>query len=71
MPQMNRVIEGCAYNPEVYILAFRFKDIGVVIERNKILISKVEDETEALMVINWLKNILTTTNEPVRKQEVK
>ena len=70
MPQMSRVIEGCGYNPEVHVLAFRFKDMGIVVERNKILINKVEDEAEAQMVIDLLANIINGTDEKVTNYEV-
>jgi len=51
-------------------MAFRFKDIGVVIERNKIFINNAEDEAIVQTVIDWLKSILVTVNETVIKREV-
>ena len=47
MPRMQRLIEGCGYNPEAHIAAFRFKDMGVIVERNKIIINNAEDEAKA------------------------
>lgn len=69
MPRMSRIIEGCAYNPEIHVLAFRFKDMVIVVERNKILINRVEDKAEAQMVIDWLADIVNGSDEQAIKQE--
>ena len=69
MPRMSRIIEGCAYNPEASILAFRFKDMRIVVERNRILINQPKDESEAQTVIDWLASIVNGTDEQVTKQE--
>lgn len=55
---MNRLIKGCGYNPEAYILAFRFKDKHIVVERDRILIDKAKDEAEVRIVIDWLASIM-------------
>lgn len=70
MSRMSKLIEGCAYNPETRIMAFRFKDIGVIVERNKIFINNAEDEAIVQTVIDWLKSILVTVKETVVKREV-
>jgi len=61
MPRMSRLIEGCAYNPEVNLMGFRIKGMGVIIEANKMTINKAEDEATARNVIDWLRNIINTT----------
>jgi len=60
MPQMSTIIEGCGYNPKAHLLAFRFKDKHIVIERHRILIDKAKDEAEAQMVIDWLASIVNS-----------
>jgi ArsR family metal-binding transcriptional regulator len=70
MPRMKRLIEGCAYNPDVPIAAFRFSDMGVIVKRNKITITNAEDEATAKTVMDWLKNTINGTGEKVTKQEV-
>jgi len=67
MPQISRLIKGCGYNPEAHVLAFRLKDMSVVVERKRILINKIKDETEVKMVIDWLASIVNGSNE----QEIK
>ena len=54
MPKLSKVIEACAYNPEVNVLAFRHNNIRVVIERKKIFINDIETESEAKAVMDWL-----------------
>ena len=44
--------------------------MSIVVERDRILINKVEDETEVQMVIDWLASIVNGNNAQVMKQEV-
>ena len=60
MPHMSRLIEGCAYNPEVNIMGFRVQGMGVIVEAHKITINKAEDETEARMVVDYLRDMINT-----------
>ena len=68
MPQMSKLIEGCAYNPEINFMGFRVKGMGVTVEANKITINKAEDEATAKAVVGWLRNIINIT-EKVNKYE--
>jgi ArsR family metal-binding transcriptional regulator len=70
MPRMKRLIESCGYNPKAHVAAFRFKDMGVIVERHKITITNAEDEATAKTVMDWLKNTIDGTNGKVTKQEV-
>ena len=36
MPRLSKLIEGCAYNPEANLLAFRFKNMVVNVESRQI-----------------------------------
>lgn len=63
MPHMSRLIEGCAYNPEVNIMGFRVQGMGVIVEAHKITINKAEDETEARRVIDYLRDVVNATDE--------
>jgi len=56
MPQMSRTIEGCAYNLESHVAAFRFESMRVVVERSQIIIYGAEDESTVTRVIGWLIN---------------
>jgi hypothetical protein len=62
MPLMHRLIEGCGYNPEAHVAAFRFKDMGVIVERNQIIINNAEDEATARTVMDWLRGILNAAD---------
>jgi len=70
MPRMSKLIEGCAYNPEVNLMGFRVKGMGVIIEAHKITINKAEDEATAKTVIDWLRNIINTAKKEVTEVEV-
>ncbi len=58
MPRMSRLIEGCAYNPEINLMGFRVKGMSVIVEANKMTINKADDEATAKIVIDWLRNII-------------
>lgn len=62
MPRMSRLIEGCAYNPEVNLMGFCVKGMGVIVEAHKITINKAENEAEAREVMDWIKNIFNATD---------
>ena len=63
MPHMSKLIEGCAYNPEVNLMSFCVKGMGVIVEAHKITINNAENEAEAREVMDWIKNILNVTDE--------
>ncbi|MFC1947253.1 hypothetical protein ACFLXY_04950 [Chloroflexota bacterium] len=57
MPKLSRVIEACAYNNEVNVLAFRHNNVRVVVEKKRIFINDIENETEARAVMDWLSTL--------------
>ena len=44
-------------------MGFRFRDMGVIVETHKITINNAEDEATAKTVIDWLRNIINTTEK--------
>ena len=62
MPIMGRVIEGCAYSEEVPIAAFRYKDFGVIVHSRDILILNTGDESSAVEVMTFLKDIVNNAD---------
>lgn len=54
MPLMKKHIESCGYNPQTPIAAFRYKDFGVIVERDIITVNNAEDEATAQAVIDFL-----------------
>ena len=58
MPRMKRLIKGCAYNPDAHLLAFRHKDMRLVVEPRRVIINGVKDEATARTVMDWLRGIL-------------
>ena len=43
MPRLHKMIEGCAYNPESKLLAFRFNNMTARVEAKQINIDHIED----------------------------
>jgi hypothetical protein len=70
MPIMQRVIEGCAYNGELPIAAFRYKNLGVIVHSNDIIINNAEDETTARTVIDFLKELVNSGDTITEKVKV-
>ncbi|MFZ0033358.1 MAG: hypothetical protein WAK60_00025 [Sedimentisphaerales bacterium] len=63
MPRMSNIIEGCAYNPEANLLAFRFKNMVVNMESRLINISHIEDENEIKPLIDCLVSLINGTDK--------
>jgi ArsR family metal-binding transcriptional regulator len=62
MPLMSRLIEGCGYNSEAHLAAFNLRNMAVVLERKKITIYNAENEAEAKAIMDWLKNMIKTSD---------
>ena len=67
MPTMQRVIDGCGYNAEASVAAFRYQNMGVIVHKNEIIINNAEDEAMAIEIINFLEDIINTANEKTEK----
>jgi hypothetical protein len=52
MPKLSTLIEVCAYNPEVHVLAFRHDNVRVVVEKKRIVINDIETEAEARTIMD-------------------
>jgi len=62
MSRLSGLIEGCAYNPEANLLAFRFNNVVVNVESRQINISHIEDETIVKTFMDWFLNLINGTN---------
>jgi len=63
MPILERGIEGCAYSKEIPIVAFRYKNFGVIIHSRDMTINNAMDEASAEEVINFLKDIVNNADK--------
>ena len=63
MPRLNKVIQGWAYDPVNKYLGFNLKGMIVTVEPYKISVVNASDEAAAREVVDWLKDILNTTDE--------
>jgi ArsR family metal-binding transcriptional regulator len=69
MPHMSRLIGGCAYNPGAKLMGFRVKDMGVIVEAQKITINNAEDEATAKTVIDWLRDVANAADADDSRQQ--
>ena len=65
MPRLSRLIEGCAYNPEANLMAFRFKNMVVNVEPRQITVSNIEDENDIKPLMDWLMNLINETDKSI------
>ena len=63
MPYLSRVIKPCTYNPSANILVFRMEGKSALIYPKAILVYPVEDEAEARLVLDWLRDIIDAADE--------
>ena len=69
MPVMARLIESCGYNEETPAAAFRYKDFGVIVYSREILVMNAADTTSAVVVMDFLEDIIETA--ATRTEKVK
>ena len=62
LPRLSKLIEGCAYNPEANLMAFRFKNMVVNVESRQINVSNIEDENAIKPLMDWLVSLINGTN---------
>jgi len=58
MSQLSKQIEGCAYNPDGPLMAFRIRGMGIVVYPQEIKVHRAEDEASAPQVIKLLQELL-------------
>jgi len=59
LPQLCRIIKGCAFNLDEHIAGFNYQGMPVVIHKNEIVIHMASSEATADEFILWLRNILS------------
>ncbi len=62
MTHLSRVIENCGYNPGSRALAFRYQDMSTVVIPDTITISGMRDKQSAALFLEWLKEMIKTTD---------
>ena len=58
MPRMKRAIKGCGYNPKAHVAVFRYRNIGVIVKPNEIIMTDVEDEAASHNVMDRIINFV-------------
>ena len=54
LPELSRRIEGSYYHPTIPSLAFRFEDLWVIVEKDKINVYNIVDEAKILGPVDYL-----------------
>lgn len=58
MPVWAKAMPTAAYNKEIPILTFRYKNLRVIIEAEEITVKDIQTEAEAREVMDYLKGIM-------------
>jgi len=69
LPELSRRIEGSYYHPTIPSLAFRFEDLWVIVEKDKINVYNIVDEAKIGVFLDWFKNIINNTGKTPEIQE--
>jgi hypothetical protein len=52
-----KAISSCAYNADVPVAAFRYKDRRVIMQSHEIAVKDIGKEADAIEVIDYLKDL--------------
>jgi hypothetical protein len=63
MPRLHKMIEGCAYNPEAKLLAFRFNNMTARVEAKQINIDHIEDEKMVKPFMDWFVSLVNSSDK--------
>ena len=61
------MVDAPAYNADIPVLTFRYKDWRVIINKKEIFIKDIDKEADAVEVMNYLKDIVDNTDEITEK----
>jgi hypothetical protein len=53
-----KAVDAPAYNADIPVLAFRYKDWRVIINKREINIKEITKEEDAVEVLNYLKDLV-------------
>ena len=52
-----------AFNADIPVLSFRYKDWRVIVNRREIMVKDIATEADAVEVMNYLKDIVNKVDE--------
>jgi hypothetical protein len=56
-----------AFNADIPVLAFRYKDCRVIINKKEIMVKDIDKEADAVEVLNYLKDLVEKGNKEIGK----
>jgi hypothetical protein len=60
-------VDAPAYNADIPVLAFLYKDWRVIINKKDIYVKEIDKEADAVEVLNYLKNLVERGNKKAAK----
>ncbi len=60
-PYLNAIMKGCIYNHPALTLTIRNEEKLITLHASHITMTLIEDEKEALQVLDWLKDLINET----------
>ena len=64
MPYLSRVIDTCGYSPAAKVIAFRARNLGVVVKAREIIINDADNTMTAQAMVDWLKGLMSSAGQP-------
>lgn len=62
-----KAVDAPAYNPDIPVLAFRYNNWRVIIDKKEINIKEIDGEEDAVEVLNYLKDLVEKGNKEIGK----
>jgi len=62
-----KAVVAPAFNADVPVLSFRYKDWRVIVNRREIMVKDIATEADAVEVMNSLKDIVNNADEITKK----
>ena len=62
-----RAVIAPAFNADIPILAFRYNDWRVIINKKEIMVKDIDKEADAIEVLNYLKDLVEKGNKDTGK----
>ena len=58
MGEMSQHIAACAYSPEAQVMAFRIREMRIIVENDKVTIYSPENEFIPAEIMDWLIDLM-------------
>lgn len=70
LPTIASAIKTCAYNANVPVIGFRYKELRVIVHSKEIIVKDIENKAQAIEVIDFLKDTIKNADESTAKTKI-